>query len=1471
MEPPQRDKTVQPMSSTQFDLEAQAQDSIPPPRTPTPSVRTKGSSVGTALVRTWTEGSEKQTGSAKDSEPSLAMPWLDARPTLQHPASPPDEQNALLALPPPPSYDVVVTNLSIAIPTFCAHIPTPIPIPIPRAVTDTVRRWNSKDKESNANVTGSAGDGLIIRNVNAVVHRGEVMAIIGGSGSGKTTLLHAMAARLRDLPIAEGHVSITPSHSGGQDGAHPKGGEGHFKGMSKVVGFVKQHDYLLPHLTVRETLTYAAKLRLPSSVDSETRRLIVEQTIQELGLADAANTMVGGAGRKGISGGEKRRLSIGCVLVSFPSVIILDEVTTGLDSFTAFQLLETLDRLAKRGRTVILSLHQPRSDAFTLFSRILLMSHGSVVYSGRTGDCLPYFSQLGFQPSERTNPLDFLIDVSSIDTRDEDNERESKERLNRLVQCWREKEAIDAERNVRDARGRTSNCLSHFLQLGYQHPERANPLDVRTDASIVDIRDEDNECESKELRLDQPVQYWGEKETIDAEKDVLGGPPFPGLGASSTTLDSEKPAVHVSPTTTTSKRPNVLQQTTILVPRAFRNMTRGYLELVGHFLQAILVGLLMGVTYFQLGDQPNDIQSLKSLAFQVVPAYAYLTQIVWTFKWCNSLVVFDREQEDSLYSPVAWILSEFIAWLPMNVIAPSIFSILVYFISNMRRDDLHYNLGIFIIDMVLVQLSRIAWSLFSASIERSFARASVLGNVPSIFFSLSPGYLVVNVPGWIRWFRWISPHFFSFRIVVISQFRNRTFSCQGVTGPALAQCSGNNVLRGLRISPTEPLWPMFLGNLGFLLVITAFSCFLLTVWKPGGARHAQRVASDVKGKEISEAEIDIVRARVDVTAEHVGLFHVRRTLPSFKRVETPILADVSARFPSGEVSVIMGPSGSGKSTFLRMCAGWPIKGGLLSSFEGHGEIKLNGVPVSSRTRHICAFVEQDDDYHLPALTVRETLRFAAMIKLPSTVSRKHKIARAEEVLRMLGLRDCADGMVGGELLKGISGGEKRRLSLACQMINDPAVLIIDEPTSGLDANTARNVMEALQGIARSGRTVIASLHQPRSDIYNMVDNFVVLAKQGNVVYQGPREQLLPHFALVGYVCPPFYNPSDYCMDLISVDVRGQARQEQTSARVKFLVESWKTRQDKMLDYAASKSATSKEAVADIPIELEDRPEYTPIWIALPVVLDRTFRNSWRQPDIFWTRWTQAPILAICFFLFFLRLSNGPTGAQDRIGLVEECTTTLAYAGFANLAALYPMEKTVFFHDYKSAGGRYSSATFITAFTIFAIVPEFISALLFSVIMNVATGMQSNARIYFEFTVSVWIQLSFGESVGIAFASFFDTMGLSMSLVSVFLVVGSQASSILSASIARFLQDIAWIFPMKYGARTQLINEMQGKVFNCPPDTITNGECTAATGQQVLDLFGFHASTWHLVLISIAVIIGYRVATWGILSVRMRYI
>jgi ABC-type multidrug transport system ATPase subunit len=161
----------------------------------------------------------------------------------------------------------------------------------------------------------------------------------------------------------------------------------------------------------------------------------------ELGLADAADVVVGGAFRKGISGGEKRRLSIGCVLVTLPSILVLDEPTTGLDAFTAFALLETLKRLAERGRTVLLSIHQPRSDAFPVFDRIILLSVGSVVFSGRRDALLPHFASVGYAPQPHTNPLDFVIDVVGIDNRTDEAEEETSRRVGELVVAWREYES----------------------------------------------------------------------------------------------------------------------------------------------------------------------------------------------------------------------------------------------------------------------------------------------------------------------------------------------------------------------------------------------------------------------------------------------------------------------------------------------------------------------------------------------------------------------------------------------------------------------------------------------------------------------------------------------------------------------------------------------------------------------------------------------------------------------------------------------------------------------------------------------------------------------------------------------------------------------------------------------------------------------------------------------------------------------
>lgn len=167
--------------------------------------------------------------------------------------------------------------------------------------------------------------------------------------------------------------------------------------------------------------------------------------------------------------------------------------------------------------------------------------------------------------------------------------------------------------------------------------------------------------------------------------------------------------------------------------------------------------------------------------------------------------------------------------------------------------------------------------------------------------------------------------------------------------------------------------------------------------------------------------------------------------------------------------------------------------------------------------------------------MRETLQFHADLRLSQSIPRKDKVARVLFVCRLLGLRHCLDVRVGNEELKGISGGEKRRLSVAVQLILDPSIVMLDEPTTGLDSFTARHVVETLRDIAHLGRTIILSIHQPRYDVFKILDE-VVLLSRGRQIWAGSSSSMLRHLETMGYPCPPLSNPADFILDITSIDV-----------------------------------------------------------------------------------------------------------------------------------------------------------------------------------------------------------------------------------------------------------------------------------------------------------------------------------------------
>jgi ABC-type multidrug transport system ATPase subunit len=263
----------------------------------------------------------------------------------------------------------------------------------------------------------------ILDDITAEMPSGSLTAIIGGSGSGKTSLLNQMSGRMQGKRLS---TSGRTYFNNNDDPTRIRS------------AYVIQQDILLHTLTVRETLMYAAQLRLPSSVSQEERKKLVEEVILELSLKEAADTRIGNHAHKGCSGGEKRRTSIGVQLLSNPSLLWLDEPTTGLDSTSAYQVVKTLQNLARRGRTIIVTIHQPRSEIYSLFDNVVLLTRGSPAYAGSAKECLPYFAKLGHEMPPFTNPAEYLIDLVSVDNRNEEAEAAAEQRVDHIKNAWRE-------------------------------------------------------------------------------------------------------------------------------------------------------------------------------------------------------------------------------------------------------------------------------------------------------------------------------------------------------------------------------------------------------------------------------------------------------------------------------------------------------------------------------------------------------------------------------------------------------------------------------------------------------------------------------------------------------------------------------------------------------------------------------------------------------------------------------------------------------------------------------------------------------------------------------------------------------------------------------------------------------------------------------------------------------------------------
>ncbi|XP_008777932.3 ABC transporter G family member 6 [Phoenix dactylifera] len=413
-----------------------------------------------------------------------------------------------------------------------------------------------------------------------------------------------------------------------------------------------------------------------------------------------------------------------------------------------------------------------------------------------------------------------------------------------------------------------------------------------------------------------------------------------------------------------------------------------------------------------------------------------------------------------------------------------------------------------------------------------------------------------------------------------------------------------------------------------------------------------------------------------------SLFRRRRSHSATSGTKT-LLDSISGEAREGEILAVLGASGSGKSTLIDALANRIAKGSL------KGSITLNGEALESRLLKVISAYVMQDDLLFPMLTVEETLMFAAEFRLPRSLSAAKKRARVHALIDQLGLLPAARTIIGDEGHRGVSGGERRRVSIGTDIIHDPIILFLDEPTSGLDSTSAFMVVQVLQRIARSGSVVVMSVHQPSYRILGLLDRLIFLSR-GRTVYSGPPDGLPVFFAEFGHPIPENENRTEFALDLI--------RELETSGPTgsKPLVDfnrSWQLMKlppgrrfpgaHLSLKDAISASISRGKLVygaTDGPGSASSVPTFAnPFWIEMGVLTKRSFTNTRRMPELFLIRLGAVLVTGFILATIFWRLDSSPRGVQERLGFFAFSMSTMYYT-CADALPVFLQERYIFMRE-----------------------------------------------------------------------------------------------------------------------------------------------------------------------------------------------
>jgi ABC-type multidrug transport system ATPase subunit/ABC-type multidrug transport system permease subunit len=495
-----------------------------------------------------------------------------------------------------------------------------------------------------------------------------------------------------------------------------------------------------------------------------------------------------------------------------------------------------------------------------------------------------------------------------------------------------------------------------------------------------------------------------------------------------------------------------------------------------------------------------------------------------------------------------------------------------------------------------------------------------------------------------------------------------------------------------------------------------------------------------------------------------------------------------------------------------------------------------------------------DDVLFANLTVQETFEFASRMRLPSSVPYKAKIDLVNRIIKELGLNKARHTRIGNEIYRGISGGERKRTNIGIELLSGASLIFLDEPTSGLDAFQALNVMDSLWTLASTGRTVISTVHQPRSSIFKMFD-ILLLLSEGKCIYYGTAKDATSFFSSAFFPCPIEFNPADFFLDIISMDYRSKTAEEESRKRIELLAGKFE-----LEDNASKRLSIDSEGVEQIDRIIEATAFPNNIATEFFLLLARSWKQQSRDRLPLMITLTQTIVIGFVLAALYSNMDSSSTPVQDETGILFFITIFSAFGAMFSALSTFPTERGVV--NRERASKMYHVLPYYCARFICDMPVRVGQGLLFGCIVYWIVGLNPAASAFFVFVCLLIVEGLASQGLGTAVSAGAPNekvaFALAPAITVVLILVGGFYVN--ESTVPDWIGWLKYLSHLYWAFLGLSINNFKGRDgwTECS-NTATNGTCleyTSLDGDQILERLNFNPSQLWLSFVGLAALTGF---------------